>query len=394
MERALQRFGHILEGFQCSATFPIVGLVLGRNPHMIKEYQDLGIEFASHGYRHIDFCQLSQEEQSVELLQAKELFEGMGIAVQGFRGPYLHANQDTLTVLQQQGLSYDASQALTWDVFDGHRTPAYAHVLDFYGALSARAYPSLPSLEGNLVRIPCSLPDDEALVNRLSLVGTAQMKAPWMAILHRSYELGELFTLALHPERISVCEEPLAAILSEARELDPPVWIARLDEIALWWRAREQTLVKIQEIAEARYRVTIAGPSGTVALVRGVELDAATRPWAEGYQQVQATAFTVHTPVRPLIGLSPAAAPTLCSFLQQQGYVVQVSEQDRGYVCYLDQTAFAREDQRWLLDHVERTAHHLVRLGRWPNGARSALAITGDIDALTLWDYGLRWLGR
>jgi len=30
----------------------------------------------------------------------------------------------------------------------------------------------------------------------------------------------------------------------------------------------------------------------------------------------------------------------------------------------------------------------------WPAPARSALAITGDIDALTLWDYGLRLFGR
>jgi hypothetical protein len=32
-------------------------------------------------------------------------------------------------------------------------------------------------------------------------------------------------------------------------------------------------------------------------------------------------------------------------------------------------------------------------LGLWPAGARSALAVTGDIDALTLWDFGLRLLG-
>jgi hypothetical protein len=32
-------------------------------------------------------------------------------------------------------------------------------------------------------------------------------------------------------------------------------------------------------------------------------------------------------------------------------------------------------------------------LGRWPHNTGSALAITGDIDALTLWDYGLRYLG-
>jgi hypothetical protein len=47
-----------------------------------------------------------------------------------------------------------------------------------------------------------------------------------------------------------------------------------------------------------------------------------------------------------------------------------------------------------LLSQIEETDRPLVRLGRWPNSARCALAITGDIDALTLRDFGLRYLGR
>jgi len=84
----------------------------------------------------------------------------------------------------------------------------------------------------------------------------------------------------------------------------------------------------------------------------------------------------------------------LFSFVRQQGYIVEISEQDHHYAYYLNQTDFTAEDQRLLLAHIERTDRPLVRLGRWPNGARSALAITGDIDALTLWDYGLRFFGR
>jgi hypothetical protein len=29
----------------------------------------------------------------------------------------------------------------------------------------------------------------------------------------------------------------------------------------------------------------------------------------------------------------------------------------------------------------------LVKLGRWPDGAKSALCLTGDLDALSLVDY-------
>ncbi len=394
MDRALNQFTAILSRFGCSATFPIASVALGRNPQVIVKYWEQGIEFAIHGYRHIDHCQLSQREQLAQLELAKQLFDSVGIQAQGFRGPYLHANPDTLLALQHQCLAYDGSQALSWDVLDGRGTPAYRHVLDFYGALPASDYPSLPSLEGNLVRIPYSLPDDEALVDRLSLETTDHMNALWLAVLHRSYERGELFTLGLHPERIFICQEPLMAVLSDARQLNPPVWIARLDEIAAWWRARSEAEVKIMDGADNRLQVTVTGPSGITVLARGVQVDAPTQPWADGYQQVLATTFTVHAPLRPCVGLSPTTSPELSSFVRQQGYIVEISEGGHRYAYYLDQTDFTAEDQRSLLAQIEKTDRPLVRLGRWPNGARSTLAITGDIDALTLWDYGLRFLGR
>jgi peptidoglycan/xylan/chitin deacetylase (PgdA/CDA1 family) len=394
MDRALNQFTAILSRFGCGATFPITSVALGRNPQVITKYWEQGIEFAIHGYRHIDHCQLSQREQLVQLALARQLFDGVGIQAQGFRGPYLHANPDTLLALEHQRLTYDSSQGLSWDVLDGRETSAYRHVLGFYGALRASDYPSLPTLEGNLVRIPYSLPDDEALVHRLSLETTDRMNALWLSVLRRSYELGELFTLGLHPERIFICQEPLMAVLSEARQLNPPVWIARLDEIAAWWRARSEAEVEIMDGADDKLQVTATGPSGTTVLARGVELDAPTQPWADDYQQVLATTFTVHAPLRPCIALSPTTSPELSIFVRQQGYIVEISEQDHRYAYYLDQTDFTAEDQRPLLAQIERTGRPLVRLGRWPNGARSALAITGDIDALTLWDYGLRFLGR
>jgi hypothetical protein len=42
---------------------------------------------------------------------------------------------------------------------------------------------------------------------------------------------------------------------------------------------------------------------------------------------------------------------------------------------------------------IEESKRPLVRLGTWPDGARSALAVTGDIDALTIWDFAARFRG-
>jgi hypothetical protein len=107
-----------------------------------------------------------------------------------------------------------------------------------------------------------------------------------------------------------------------------------------------------------------------------------------------AKAFTISTIQRPVIGVSPKSTESLIDFLHHQGYLIEISEDSRNYPFYLERLDFKREDERPLLAQIESGTWPLLRLGRWPNGARSALCVTGDIDALTLWDYGLRFLGN
>jgi hypothetical protein len=390
----LAQFAAVLDEFGCSASFPITSVALERHPQIISKYQAQGIEFAIHGYRHLDHSQLSQVEQQTQLELAKQVFTQADIPTQGFRGPYLRWSEDTLGVLRHLGLAYDSSQGIAWDVLNGDETPTYEHVLGFYGAVSADDFPSLPSLEDGLVRIPYSLPDDEALVERLGLESQAEMAALWLAILRRTHELGELFTVGLHPERTTLCLEPLKAVLDATQSLTPPVWIARLDEIAAWWRDRFRATVDVGEVGVDRFRWTVVAPPETTVLARGVQVDAPTKSWAGQYRRVEATTFVIQAATRPWIGLSPSSSPEIGHFLCQQGYVAEAAPEPGRHTYYLDQPEFSAEDRRLILSRIEETDYPLVRLGRWPNGARSALAITGDIDALTLWDYLMRFLGR
>lgn len=394
MERALTLLAETLAPFECGATLPIVAVVAARHPALIRQYQSRGIEFAIHGYRHVDHHELPAATQDVYITRALQLFAAAGIQVQGFRGPYLHANADTLAVLRQHGLRYDSSQGLAWDVLDGLEGPGYRYVLHFYGARSANDYPSLPELTEGLVRIPYSLPDDEALTHRLPLQTPAQRAELWLAVLRRSHELGELFTLGLHPERTALFVEPLTAVLTEARRLQPAVWIARLDEIAAWWQARRAAPVMLTHEPGGEFTVTVAGPPGTTLLVRDVATDAPAQPWGDGYRQVNGLTVRGAAPVRPWIGIAPTASPALAAFLQQQGYLTEPSAESERYAHYFDQPTFAAEEQRPLLAQLEADGRPLVRLGRWPHGARSALAITGDVDCLTLGDYLARFTGR
>jgi hypothetical protein len=147
-------------------------------------------------------------------------------------------------------------------------------------------------------------------------------------------------------------------------------------------------------IADGTFQITIQGPPGTTVLGRGIGLDIVAPVWADGYRRLPASNLVVHAPLRPFVGLSPSASPQLRDFMQRQGYIVEISEQAHRYAYYFDRDGGAVREFRSLMAAIEATDLPLVRLGRWPNGARSALAITGDIDALTLWDFGLRILGR
>jgi hypothetical protein len=312
----------------------------------------------------------------------------------GFRCPYLRWNDDILTAVANHNLSYDSSQALYWDVVDGYAVADYQRVLEFYRAKPAAKYPAVPRKVGPIVQISYCVPDDEALIDRLKLTSAEAAAQTWLAILEQTYELGELFTLGLHPERIGLLHRSLDCVLARACRLSPRVWLARLDEITAWWLARSEAKFEIVAAGAGRYSLSIQGPPKMTVLVRNVVVESPVETWWGNFNRLAVTNFCFLARQRPCLGLSPDSDPTLAAFLKQQGYWVETSADRSVYSIYLHYPTFTPEDERPLLKQLETGEEPLIRLGRWPNGARSALCVTGDIDALTLWDYGLRFLGN
>lgn len=394
MDRNLTHFANILKQFDCGATFPITAVTLSRNIEGIKQYQNRNIEFAVHGFFHVDHTRLSTDVQIRHLDRSRRLFETHNVDLSGFRCPYLRWNENTIAAVKKSKFLYDSSQAIAWDVVDEMETDAYRRALNFYGALSATTNPSLPYLEFGLVRIPYCLPDDEALVDRFQLKNSESMSKPWLTILEESYQLGELFALGLHPERIYPCESALRETLAKARQFTPGIWIARLDEVAHWWKSRAETQVSISTGGKGEFNVRVRGPDGLTILLRNVEATSSVVAWDTVYQRAVGTEVSLQSSRRPFIGVSPSSASNLKSFLRQQGFIIEEVQDDQTNTFYLDRREFNKQDERPLLALIEQGDFPLVRLGRWPDGARSALVITGDIDALTFWDYSLRFLGR
>jgi hypothetical protein len=201
--------------------------------------------------------------------------------------------------------------------------------------------------------------------------------------------------LTVHPERIDACATGVTAVLDAARAGSPPVWIARHDEIACWWRARVETKVVMESAKPGWVRVSAHGPAGLTLLVRNVAVANRTRPWKGDTFSVLGTEVEVEAqPRRPFIGVHADCPDSVSRFLREQGYIVEDARSDREHACFVQRDRFDLDDRLPLLAQIEERSFPLVRLGRWPSGAASALSVTGDVDALTIGDYASRLRGH
>ena len=392
MERRLDAVLRLVKRYDCDATLPITAHAVARHPDIIARYSAPEIEFAVHGYYHVDHAALTGAVQLEQLGRARKVLEENGVPAYGFRAPYLRWNEATMFAVRENGFLYDTSLAIHLPLNPFSETATYRRALDFYGATAAWERPILPWLENGIVRIPYCLPDDESVVDRLQLAPD-EIATQWLSMLRFSHAHGELFTLGIHPERIGLCSVGIAAVLNSARAARPRIWIARLEHIARWWREREHSSIVIEEVDAGRLRIRAQGPSDLTVLARGLSVPD-SRPWADGYVVIPSLGSELRTDRRPCIGIHPCSPSLLAGFLREQGYVVEISERHEQYHYYLRRPRFSPADEGSILSKIEQSDSPLVRLGRWPDGAKSALAITGDIDALTIWDYAFRFLGQ
>jgi hypothetical protein len=216
----------------------------------------------------------------------------------------------------------------------------------------------------------------------------------WRSILDNTCARGELFTLQLHPERIRYCEESLIAVLKEARQRTPPVWIATLREIDEWWRKRLENSIAVSGDGNGRFSVSIECAEDVAILVKGLPADGTGVPYWDGYNIVAQKEFSLQAPSFPGIGLSDKLHEKWYEFLRQQGYLIEVSEDGKDYACRLDKEAYNELTQLEMINLIEGTQVPFLRVGLWPKGFYSALSVTGDLDALSIWDYLMRLVGK
>jgi hypothetical protein len=126
-----------------------------------------------------------------------------------------------------------------------------------------------------------------------------------------------------------------------------------------------------------------------------VPVEGSVEEWDGLYQQLRTNALQVPAEPRPFVGLAGDVPMGVVSFLREQGYIVDTGEMAARCGTYLDSAMLAQlTSEVELINHIEGATSPLVRYWRWPDGARSAMCATGDLDALSLVDYVSRLFVR
>jgi peptidoglycan/xylan/chitin deacetylase (PgdA/CDA1 family) len=405
MRRAIHTVLDSLRGYNAAPTFFIPAVVLHRHPALIAEVARGGAEIDVHGYVHNDYRSLSKSEQYKQTKQAIAVFQKTHIPCRGFRNPYLGWTEEALHAFAALGLSYESNEAVLHNAIDlGRLSPylrsGYEKSLTLYRVLPCTPYTLRPHFEGPLLRIPISIPDDEMLFDRLRITDAEEIGHIWSKVMQHVYNLGGLYTLNLHPERAVLCERALDMLLSYASSHQPSVWVTSLGNVARWWKERDQFRLNIVPLAPDRWLIEADSTPRATLLARQAIVEYPFTTSRFGTEvRIHVQRCIVNASRCPCIGLSSRTPQQVVDFLYEQGYPVVRSsgEEAHGYALFLDMPeglGTTREEQvarrGALVQQIEQLEVPLIHFGCWPDGNQAALAITGDIDSVTIQDFFLR----
>ena len=374
----------------CAPTFPTPGIVLERNPIFFRHLQEVGAEIAVHSYQHVDLKVYPVDIACQQLVKAVTVFKNNGIEVHGFRCPYLGCNDEMVEALPKGLFEYSSNKPIYWnalnEIDNGPNNVIVDTLRNIYGAEPSSKTINVPWSRLNMLEIPVSLPDDMELIDGLNL-SADEVASSWNKILDYTHQRGELFNLIFHPELAALCEHPFFEVLRRPKLMQPRVWMTRLCDISDWWTEKSGFRMEITPCLTGLRLNFVCSPRATI-LVKGFDLRDSGSIWDGTYQRLKASNLEMPSSPRPFIGLSAKVSQKIITFLKEQGYILDTTETAPGCGIYLDETVLAGlNSENALINYIEAYSGPLVRYWRWPDGAKSALSITGDLDALSLLDY-------
>lgn len=381
-----------LDQFDCHPTFFVPAVVARRNLDYIRGLQSRGCEIGVHGYQHVDLKSYPAAESSAQLMRAVESFKELGLEVHGFRCPYLSSSDELLRKLPAKVFKYSSNKAIGWThQHRGTQQPAimFEKIEEFYQPMPADSTLCLPWMQDGMVEVPVCVPDDLQMYDGLSY-SVEEMSSAWVDILRITQQKGDLFNLIFHPELAALCNAPFIDVLKEARTKPNSVWVAPLRDIGDWWLEKEAFRVEIERQHGGFLLNLLHTPRGTV-LYRGFEVRQPSLDWDGHYRRLLSDRLEISGPTLPLIKLESGLPDWAAPALRGMGYITLAeSEAYSGSLTIGRKCVEEFSNPVLLREHIESSEVPLVRFWPWPDGQRSALCLTGDLDALSLADYATR----
>lgn len=370
--------------------------LLERYTAFFRRLDTLGAEIAGHSYSHIDLRQCSMAEAVAQNVRSARVFRELGLTARGFRCPYLSFTEELLAALPPGLFEYSSNRSISWEnLLPGvgeFGEPIFDTLERFYHPARYETTLCLPRFQGALVELPVIVPDDLQLLDGLRLE-PGRVAGHWGAVLAGTHARGEMFDLIFHVELAGLWADSLTMLVEQAKRLTPPVWVTRLRDVNDWWRERTNCCVS-KRVTDGRLALEFECPSRASVLARGIGVSGVSTPWDGVYEKLREPHLELPEGELPFVGIEDVQLAGV-RILRQHGYVVETGKEARRCSVVLSPERLGElTNEVELVNFVECAPGPLVKFNLWPDGAKSALAITGDLDAVTLWDYTERLIGH
>ena len=397
-KRSLLDFINLMNEYHFKPTFPVTAIVLEKNPSLFRYLQNLGVEFAIHGYLHIDYSNMDNRILVDHLKCAKEIFKSYNISFTGFRYPYLCKDQTKIDLLAESNFEWDSSQVVSWylsnkDILPENMWQNYQRILATYQPEDNETCFTLPYFINKMVELPVVVPDDEILIERLRLNDGEQLRSIWENMLHDTIRNREMMVLQVHPERFQNYRSALKHLLT-LTNMRADIWCTPLGEIAKWWKERAGFRFQIKSVSKRRYHVESNASTRATILIKNSLFN--TDQKIDNYTIISGNHWEISSPVKPVIGIDPNSNKQVIKFFEGEGFPCEIiSDPNHAYAFTVNHPGkLTYEDKRNFLVSIDNCTNPLLRFWRWPNSYKACFAVTGDIDSVNIWDFFTRFYGR
>jgi hypothetical protein len=325
---------------------------------------------------------------------ALALFTELDLKCDGFRCPYLSISDDLLQELEPGLFNYSSNRAISWINLNSNKEQKnhmFETIGGFYRPVYAESTICLPFKQENILEIPVCVPDDLQMRDGMGYIQD-EISATYLKISNHIQRRGELFNLMFHPELSCLLDQPFNQVLVEVQNHNYRVWITRLRDICAWWKEKDDYNFQINR-HNGNYHLVIEPQKRATLLQRGIDNNLLSVYWDEKYQRILEKRIVLSEDHLPLIGVSPGSPDWVTEALSRKGYIVVNLEDWEDYTIKVNnQFLEGCNNPVELIASIEELDVPLIRFWPWPDGNRSALCLSGDLDALSLLDYATRLL--